>query len=82
MLIIALYTTAVLLSLLIITYYRISRGISYSGGVPRVGKPGVLGYLQTALQFTFDAEPVILKGRADFSGKPFAIPTLVGFAYP
>ncbi|GLB37078.1 putative cytochrome p450 [Lyophyllum shimeji] len=78
MIIIALYALGLLLSLLVITYFRISRGISYRGGVPRVGPPGVLGYIKTALQYTFDAELVITKGRADFSGKAFVIPTLSG----
>jgi hypothetical protein len=61
---------------LILTYARLSRAISYSGGVPRVGKPGVLGYIQTALRWTIDGESIILEGRKQFSNRPFVIPTL------
>jgi len=61
---------------LILAYVRLSRAISYSGGVPRVGKPGVLGYIQTALKWTIDGESIILEGRKKYSNKPFVIPTL------
>jgi hypothetical protein len=54
---------------LILTYARLSRAISYSGGVPRVGKPGVLGYIQTALRWTIDGESIILEGRKQFSNQ-------------
>ncbi|RDB16772.1 Ent-kaurene oxidase [Hypsizygus marmoreus] len=69
---------AALLAVIVLTYLRILRGISYTGGVPRVGPDGVLGYFLTALHYTFDAETIILKGRADFGNKPFVIPTLSG----
>ena len=73
------FSQAALLSLLLLAlaYVRLARAISYSGGVPRVGSPGVLGYIQTALKWTIHAEDVIKEGRQQFFGKPFVIPTLV-----
>jgi hypothetical protein len=59
-----------------LVYVRILQGTSYSGGVPRLGKPGVWGYISTALRWTIDAESVILEGRSKFSGRPYTIPTL------
>ncbi|PPR07416.1 hypothetical protein CVT26_013732 [Gymnopilus dilepis] len=72
------FSQAALLSLLLLAlaYVRLARAISYSGGVPRVGSPGVLGYIQTALKWTIHAEDVIKEGRQQFFGKPFVIPTL------
>ncbi|KAF9049732.1 cytochrome P450 [Panaeolus papilionaceus] len=63
---------------LVLLYARIARGISYSGGVPRVGKPGVLGYLRTALRWTVDGGTVIAEGRHKYGGKPFVVPMLSG----
>lgn len=60
-----------------LTFLCISRGIAYTGGVPRVGPSGVIGYIITALQYTLNAESIIVQGRAEFSGRPFVIPTLV-----
>ena len=60
-----------------LAYARLSRSISYSGGVPRIGKPGFLGYIQTALRWTLDTESLIIEGRAAFCGRPFVIPTFV-----
>lgn len=72
------FSQALLLFLLVtLAYVRLARAISYSGGVPRVGRSGVLGYLQTALKWTIHAEDVIKEGRKQFFGKPFVIPTLV-----
>lgn len=47
------YTGVILLSILAIseiTYIRIRRSISYSGPILRLKKPGVLGYISTAIQ--------------------------------
>ncbi|KAF5386049.1 hypothetical protein D9615_002542 [Tricholomella constricta] len=74
----ACYALGVPLTFFVTLYFRISRDITYAGGVSRVGPPGVLGYIVTAFRYTFDAEAVILEGRAAFSGKPFVIPTLAG----
>lgn len=65
--------TAIFLTLLYIYLYH---AISYSGGVPRFGKSGVLGYIQAALRWTVDAESVILEGRKQFRNGPFVIPTM------
>jgi len=62
-----------------LAYVRIYRATSYLGGCPRVGRPGVLGYIIEALRFTLDSESVILEGKASFSNKPFVIPTLVDY---
>ncbi|KAF8893356.1 hypothetical protein BD779DRAFT_1044859 [Infundibulicybe gibba] len=72
-----LYSAVGLVAIFSLLYARLVRGISYPGGVPRVGKSGTIGYILTALKYTFDAESVILKGRAKFFGHPFVIPTLV-----
>lgn len=71
------FSQAVLLFtvLLGLAYARLSRSISYSGGVPRVGKSGLIGYIQTALRWTLDTEALILEGRKAFLRKPFVIPT-------
>jgi len=78
------YCQAVLLFLacFCLAYARIARAISYSGGVPRIGKSGVLGYIQTAMRWTLDSETVILEGRKAFPGKAFVIPTLVNTSIP
>lgn len=62
---------------IVAVYVRLSRVTSYVGGIPRVGDPGVLGYLRTALRYTVDAESVILESRKAFPGRPFALPTFV-----
>ena len=51
----------------LLVYVCILQGISYSGGVPHLRKPGVWGYISTALQWTIDAESVILESRSKFS---------------
>lgn len=71
------YAAVFCLMLFALTYARLAYAISQTGGVPRVGKPGVLGFISTALRYTTDAYPVILEGRAKFSGRPFILPTLV-----
>lgn len=78
MLELSFYALATLTAVIYLAYLRLERGISYPGGVPRVGGPGVLGYISTALRYTFDAEPVIIEGREKFSGRPFVVPTLAG----
>lgn len=79
-----LFQTGFLLLIALIswTYIRLARGISYPGDVPRYGEPGVWGYLKTAFRYTFDAETVISEGRAEYSGQPFAVPTLVSTFLP
>jgi len=69
-----LLVVAVLLTVL---YFRLAREIAYEGGVPRFGKPGVLGYVQAALRWTLDAEGLIVEGRKQFNNSPFVIPMLV-----
>src|SRR6266540_4245259 len=69
-----LLVTAALLTVL---YFRLARAIAYEGGVPRYGKPGVLGYIQAALRWTLDAEALIIEGRTQFNNRPFVIPMLV-----
>ena len=64
-------------ALLTILYFRLARAIAYEGGVPRFGKPGVLGYIQAALKWTRDAEGLIIEGRKQFNNGPFVIPMLV-----
>lgn len=61
---------------LVAVYLRLAKAISYTGGVPRVGKPGVLGYIQTAFRWVLEGEPVIIEGRKQFNGAPFVIPSL------
>jgi len=63
--------------LLTVLYFRLARAIAYEGGVPRFGKPGVLGYIQAALRWTLDAEALIIEGRKQFNNGPFVIPMLV-----
>jgi len=70
MLIIAAATAAVLY----ITY-RLTR-VNNLPGLPRIGKPGFIGVISTAFRFTFDAQSCIDEGWAQFSGRPFMIPTL------
>ena len=64
-------------SLLTVLYFRLARATAYEGGVPRFGKPGVLGYIQAALRWTLDAEALIVEGRKQFNNGPFVIPMLV-----
>lgn len=71
-----------LVALLAFLYYRIARAISYPGGVPCIGKPGVFGYISTALRYTLSADKLILEGREQFGGRPYVIPTLVGHSHP
>lgn len=72
-------SSAILLSLGLI-YLRIERYINYPGSIPRVGKPGVVGFMLTALRYTIDAEAVISEGKAEYGDKPFTVPTLVSRA--
>ena len=67
-----------LITLFCLVYIRIYFATSYLGGCPRVGRPGVLGYVLEALRYIIDAESVIVEGRAKFNHKPFVLPTLVG----
>ena len=76
MLNLATVVAALVAAVALLVYVRILQGISYSGGVPRLGKPGVWGYISTALRWTIDAESVILEGRSKFPGRPYTIPTL------
>lgn len=78
MLNLATVVAALVVAVVLLVYVRILQGTSYSGGVPRIGKPGVWGYISTALRWTIDAESVILEGRSKFSGRPYTIPTLSG----
>jgi len=67
---------------ILLSYVRLVRAISYSGGVPRFGKPGLLGYIKTALRYTMESDAVVLEGRTQFGGRPFVIPTLAsGFSF-
>jgi hypothetical protein len=45
--------------------------------LPRVGPPTFLGYIWTALRFTYD-RTLIDQARQSFSGRPFVMPTLGG----
>jgi len=76
MLNLAIVVAALVVAVVLLVYVRILQGTSYSGGVPRLGKPGVWGYISTALRWTIDAESVIMEGRSKFSGRPYTIPTL------
>ena len=67
----------VVAGLLTTLYFRLARAIAYKGGVPRFGKPGVLGYIRAALRWTLDAEALIVEGRKQFNNGPFVIPMLV-----
>ncbi|KAF9452384.1 hypothetical protein P691DRAFT_237004 [Macrolepiota fuliginosa MF-IS2] len=58
-------------------YVRIYRYINYPCSIPRVGKPGVLGFILTAVRYTADPEAVIAEGRAKYGNQPFTVPTLV-----
>jgi len=64
-------------AILTVLYFRVARAIAYEGGVPRFGKPGVLGYIQAALRWTLDADGLIVEGRKQFKNGPFVIPMLV-----
>lgn len=63
---------------LLIAYYITRRVTSQSLDLPRVGQPGLIGYLSAALRFTLHAENLIVEGREKFCGQPFVLPTLAG----
>lgn len=44
--------------------------------LPRIGKPGPVGYFLCAIWFTFCGEECVAHGREQFYGRPFIIPTL------
>jgi hypothetical protein len=62
---------------LVYMYLRLWRYITYSSTVPRIGRPGVVGFVLTALKYTLDAESIIHEGKMRYGNKPFTIPTLV-----
>ncbi|KXN90613.1 Nitrite reductase [NAD(P)H] [Leucoagaricus sp. SymC.cos] len=68
----------VVLLVLGLTYARIYNYVNYPGHIPRLGGPGVLGFLHVALRYTADAEAVILEGKAKYGDRPFTVPTLAG----
>jgi len=57
------------------TTYRLTR-VSNLPGLPRIGKPGFIGFISTAFRFTFDSQNCIDEGWAQFSGRPFMVPSL------
>lgn len=48
-------------------------------GIPRVGKPGGIGYLITALRYTIKSEQLLDEADRMFGGRPYAMPTLGGW---
>lgn len=58
--------------------YRLAGLTASPPGIPRVGAPGLIGYIRTALAFTVNAENLLSEGCTKFSGRPFAVPTLAG----
>lgn len=48
-------------------------------GIPRMGKPGGIGYFITALRFTINTERVLHEARKLFAGASFAVPSLAGW---
>jgi hypothetical protein len=62
---------------LLYTYFRLRRYINYPSSVPRIGSPGVVGFVLTALKYTLDAESIIHEGKMKYGNKPFTVPTLV-----
>lgn len=66
------------LAAVFIAYLRLLKVTAVPPGIPRLGIPGLTGYLYTALRYTLDAEPVMKSGREQFSGHPYAVPTLAG----
>lgn len=75
----ALPILSAFLLLLGFIYARIYRHTNYQGSIPRIGEPGVLGFILTALRYTVDAKAVILEGKAKYGDQPFIVPTLVSF---
>ncbi|KAF9501445.1 cytochrome P450 [Pleurotus eryngii] len=47
--------------------------------IPRVGNPGGIGYLITALRYTIKSEEVLDEADRVFDGRPYALPTLGGW---
>ncbi|KAF8888638.1 cytochrome P450 [Infundibulicybe gibba] len=62
-------------------YLYLARALTYPGGVPRVGPPGVRGYITTALRYVLHAADILREGKSQFDGRPFAIPTLSGYIF-
>ncbi|KAG9221143.1 hypothetical protein CCMSSC00406_0005418 [Pleurotus cornucopiae] len=48
-------------------------------GIPRVSKPGGIGYLIAALRYTIKSEEVLDEADKVFVGRPYALPTLGGW---
>ncbi|KAF8888643.1 hypothetical protein BD779DRAFT_454966 [Infundibulicybe gibba] len=74
------FTTASAL-VLALFYLYLARALAYTGGVSRVGPPGVWGYISTALRYVLHTADVIREGKDQFGGRPFAIPTLSGYIF-
>jgi hypothetical protein len=56
--------------------YRLTKVDYNLPGIPRFGKPGSRGFIAAACRFVFDAENCVDEGWAQFSGRPFMVPTL------
>jgi len=57
--------------------YYITRERKYAG-LPRIGKPGIIGYISSASRFVLHADECLEEGWKQFSGRPFVVPTLGG----
>ncbi|THU98667.1 cytochrome P450 [Dendrothele bispora CBS 962.96] len=60
---------------------ELPQATSYSGGLPCIGEPGILGYLNSAIRCRADMKGVLEEGRARFNGRPFVIRTFSGIFF-
>lgn len=75
----ALPTIPTILTLLVaFAVYYIARATRKPAGIPRIGKPGIIGYISTAFRYTLHGLECMKEGHEQFSGRPFALPTLAG----
>lgn len=68
---------AALAATVVYYFFRLTRDRQYAG-LPRIGKPGVIGYISSALRFILHAEECLDEGWKQFSGRPFVLPALGG----
>ncbi|KAF9061652.1 cytochrome P450 [Rhodocollybia butyracea] len=62
-------------------YYRLYQATSYSGGLPCIGEPGILGFLNAAVRCRADMKGVLEEGRMRWGGRPFVVRTFSGILF-
>lgn len=64
--------------LVAVSVYCVARIERKVPGIPRIGKPGIIGYISTQFRYVLHGEECLREGYEQFSGRPFVLPTLAG----